>query len=190
MDRITEKKLQNRRFRGTEETIIITLLTIRDSISLERFLKIAKISRSTLYRHHKNLSEIAPDYEKYILKKCKNTMKRLMKNPNSRLKTLYYHILIFMSANRLIMRFILKYGKRDFFERIITAIKPKIINIGKVEEGEMFKIYAKEIAGLIEEWGRAGFNKNSITSTVDKIMFLTNTAHIRLSPLASFSQEV
>ena len=54
----------------------------------------------------------------------------------------------------------------------------------------MFKIYAKEIAGLIEEWGRTGFNKNSITSTVDKIMFLTNTAHIRLSPLASFSQEV
>ena len=189
MNRITDEKLKNKRFRQTEETIIITFFSVKESLSLSHFFHTAHISRSTLYRHHKNLSEVAPDYEAYILYKCKKIMHSLMNNPKCQLRTLYSRILILMSANRLVMRFLLKYGRRDFFERMIITIKPRIIATNKITDGEMFKIYTKEIAGLVEEWGRAGFNKNTIVSTVDKIMFLTNTAHIRLSPLKSFNQQ-
>lgn len=167
----------------------MAFFSTREILSLERLLRFAKISRSTLYRHHKNLSEIAPDYEKYILKKCQNTMRRLMIIKKSRLRTLYQRILIFLSANQLIMKFLLEYGEPDLVERIVTAIKPKILATGKVKDGEMFTLYAKEISGLIESWCRSGFEKEDLIPTLDKIMYLTETAFTRLSPLNTFNRK-
>ena len=160
----------------------------KDKLSLKRLLKYAKISRSTLYRHHKNLHEIAPDYEKYILKKCKNTMRKLMQSKGSHLKTLYQRILVFMAANQFIMKFLLQYGSPNLMERIVTALKPKIIATNKVADGEMFKIYVKEVSAIIEEWCKNGFKKEAIVPTTNKIMYLTDQAYIRLSPLKSFDK--
>lgn len=186
-DRVTDKKLKNRRYRSTETRILITLLMIKDSLSLERLIRMAKISRSTLSRHHKNLHEIAPDYRKYVLKKCQNITRSLLKNPNSELRTVYRRILVFMSANRLIMEFILEYGEQSVFEDIIYTIKPKILASSKITDEEMFMIYTKEVAGLIEEWGKQGYDKESIVSIINKILSLTETAHIRLNSLKSFN---
>lgn len=187
-DRITDKKLKNKRFQKTEEAIIMAFFLAKDKLSLKRLLYLAKISRSTLYRHHKNLTEIAPDYEKYILKKCKSYMKTLVKNNDSKLKTLYQRILVFMVANRSTIRFLLKYGNQNFTEKIVKALKPKILASGKVADGEMFKIYTKEVATIIEEWCKLGFKKDAIVPTTNKIMFLTDQAYIRLSPLNSFNK--
>ena len=84
------------------------------------------------------------------------------------------------------MQFLLEYGSRDFIEKIILAISPKIIATGKITEGEMLRIYVKEVAAVIEEWGRTGFDRDKIVTLTDKIMYLTNTARERLGPLASF----
>lgn len=187
-DRITDEKLKNKRFKKTEEAIIMAFFLAKDKLSLKRLLQLAKISRSTLYRHHKNLTEIVPDYEKYILKKCKNYMKPLIKKDESRLKTLYQRILIFMVANRFIIEFLLKNGSQNIIERIVKALKPMILASGKVTDGEMFKIYTKEVAAIIEEWCRLGFKKDDILPTTYKIMYLTDQAYIRLSPLKSFNK--
>ena len=112
-----------------------------------------------------------------------------MSSPDSELKTLFLRIIIFMSANRLEMELILKKGQKDFFERIVFALKPKIIFSEKVSDGEAFNIYAKEVAGIIEGWGRAGFSKKTISSTIDKILFLTDEAHSHLDPLVYFNRE-
>ena len=186
MDRITEKKLKNKRFKKTEEAIIIVLLSARELLSPERLIRLAHISRSTLYRHHKNVSAIAPNYEKYILRRCKNTMRRFMRIKNSRLSVLYRQILVFLSSNQLIMKFLFRYGDRSLTERIVIIIKPKILVTGKVKDGEMFTLYCKEVAGLIECWCQNGFNKTEIPATIDKITYLTNTAYLRLSPLSHF----
>ena len=160
----------------------------KDKLSLKRILYTAKISRSTLYRHHKNLAEIAPDYEKYIIKKCKNYMKPLMKDDDSQLKVLYQRILVFMVTNRLIIRFLLKYSNQNILEKIVRALKPKILASGKVADGEMFKIYSKEVAGIIEGWCKLGFKKDALVPTTNKIMYLTDQAYPRLSPLNSFNK--
>ena len=187
-DRITDKKLKNKRFQKTEEAIIMAFFLSKEKLSLKRLLYLAKISRSTLYRHHKNLTEIAPDYEKYILKKCKSYIKPLMKKDEPGLKNLYQRILVFMVANRLIIRFLLKYSNQNFLEKIVRALKPKILATGKVANGEMFNIYTKEIATIIEEWCKLGFKKDAIVPTTNKIMYLTDQAYIRLSPLNSFNK--
>ncbi len=160
----------------------------KDKLSLNRLLRLAKISRSTLYRHHKNLQEIAPDYEKYILKKCKKAMKPLMIDEELSIAAIYQRILVFMVANRFIMKFLLKYGSQNLFERIVFAIKPKVLATNKVADGEMYKIYAKEVSAIIEEWGRAGFKKTGIIPVTNKISYITDQANIRLSPLNAFNQ--
>ena len=158
----------------------------KDKLSLERLLRLAKISRSTLYRHHKNIHEIAPDYERYILRKCKNTMSYLMRTKKSSPKILFQRILVFISANQLIMNFLLEYGSSDLIERIVTALKPKLLASSKIPDGEIFTLYAKEVAGIIEIWCRNGFKREAIFLTLDKIMYLTSTAHNHFAPLAHF----
>ena len=164
----------------------MAFFSAKDKLSPERLLRLAKISRSTLYRHHKNIHEIAPDYEKYILRKCKNTMSYLMCTKKSYPKMLFQRILIFMSANQLIVKFLLEYGNSDLVERIVNALKPKILASSKITDGEMFALYTKEVAGIIELWCRSGFDKDAIFPTVDKIIYLTNTAYDHFAPLARF----
>lgn len=187
-DRITDKKLKNKRFRKNEEAIIMAFFLTKDKLSLKRLLYYAKISRSTLYRHHKNLNEVAPDYEKYILKKCKNYMKPFMKKEELGLKTLYQRILVFLVANQFVINYLLKYSNHDFIEKIIKVLKPIILASDKVDDGEVFKIYTKEVAVVIEEWCRLGFKKEDILPTANKIMYLTDQAYIRLSPLKYFNK--
>lgn len=185
-DRITEKKLKNKRFRNTEETIIATLLTTKELLSPSRLIKIAGISRSTLYRHHQNVHEIIPDYERYISRRFKTNYARLMKIGYIRLRFLYEQIFPLLLANQPIIKLILQHDNRSFTEQIIAILKPKILTVARISDGEAFRIYAKEVAALVEAWCNNGFKRTEINPTVDKIMYLTSTAHTRLSPLVQF----
>lgn len=187
MDRITEKKLKNKRFLSTEKTIIITTLSAKESLSLSRFISLSKISRSTFYRHHKNLQGIAPDYEALFLKRCRRAT-RPLHNSTSQLKSIFTRLLIFLLANRMYIELILKKGNHNFIEQILLILKPTILATSQIKDGEMFSIYAKEVAGLIEAWCEAGFSKKTLFTTVNKIIYLTTTANLRLSPLASFDK--
>lgn len=185
-DRITEKKLKNKRFRNTEETIIATLLTTKELLSPSRLIKIAGISRSTLYRHHQNVHKIIPDYERYISRRFKTNYARLMKIGYIRLRFLYEQIFPLLLANQPIIKLILQHDNHNFTEQIIAILKPKILTVARISDGEAFRIYAKEVAALVETWCNNGFKKTEINPTVDKIMYLTNSAHTRLSPLVQF----
>ena len=187
MDRITEEKLNNKRFRKTEEAIIMAFFLVKDYSSIERFIKVAKISRSTLYRHHRTISQIVPDYEKYILKKYKKVIRGLPKKTT--IKNLYQRTLIFIVANKKIAQFLHRFGNHNTLEKMIYCLKPKITSSGKITNDEMFKIYAKEVVGVIEQWEQGGFKMDETPSAVRKIMYLTNSARARLGPITSQKQQ-
>ncbi len=181
-ERITERKLRNKRFRRTEEAIILAFFTARELLSAERLIKLAGISRSTLYRHHHTIYEIAPDYERYILKKYKKFVQRFKGVKQVRLKQFYQKFLIFLRAHYKIIIFLLKYGSPNLIEKMLLTSKSKIPNLKKINN-EIFIIYTKEISGIIEDWLFKGADKNEILPTVHKIIYLTNSAKARLAPI-------
>ena len=182
-ERITDKKLKNKRFKKTEETIIMAFFTAREILSVDRLIKIAGISRSTLYRHHKTVYEIAPNYERYILKKYNRALKRVLKTKRIRLSCIYRKMLIFIRTHHQIIEFILKYGKPDLIEKMINTLRPKLIFTGKITNEAMFEIYCKEVSGVIVRWILDGSAKSEILSVVDKIIYLTDSAKLRLGPI-------
>lgn len=187
VDGLSDKKLHDKRFATTEKTIVMTYYRLKDTISLCRFVKMADISRATLYRHHSSLNAIIPDYERYLLRKSHNVLRRHPRNRRVSLRIVFERLLIFMVAHKTIIKLLNSHGRCSITEEILMVLKSKILATGKVKNDEMFFVYIKEISGLIEEWQSAGFKQKDINVTVNKIMFLTETAYIRLSPLASFN---
>ena len=186
-EKLTDKKLKNKRFRATEESIRIAYFLVKDTLSLDRLLRFAGISRSTLYRHHGSIGSIVPDYERYILRKIRRILKRILRARRTHLRTLYGRILAFMTAHKKIMEFLLAFDSRSLTEEIVLILKPKLLSTGKFSSEEILRIYTKEVSSIIEAWQKSGFRKDEITVTLDKIMYLTDTAYIRLAPLASFT---
>ena len=185
MDKITEKKLKNKRFRASETSIVTALLSAKDKLNLAQLIRIAHISRSTVHRHHGNIINIVPNYEKYLLRKCKATLGRLMKIENIHLEFLYERLMIFLSNNQQIVTLILKSGNSNFAEQLVSILKPKIISTTKLSDGEALTLHCKEIAGLIELWCRSGFDKSDVATIIDKIRYLTDAAYVHLGPLAT-----
>ena len=182
--RITEKKLKNKRFKRTEDAIIAAFFLSREVLSVDRLVKLAGISRSTLHRHHKNIYEIAPDYKQYILAKYRRMINRLLKTKRTKLSRIYYKILIFLIAYQRIIEFLLRSGDTGLIEDMVTYLSPKISSTHKITNSEILAIYNKEVSGVIEQWIAGGFQKDAISATVDKITYLTDTAKTRLAPIA------
>lgn len=160
---------------------------LKDKICLKGLVKTAGISRATLYRHHDNLYRIVPDYEEYMVREYKRVAMRSLRFKRISLRVLYEQLLKLMSNNVKVMEFLFEFDSHEFIEKMILVLKPKIISVSKVSNSEMLKIYVKEIAGVVEEWGMAGFESSKIDVTVEKMMFLTNTAYFRLSPIAGLA---
>ena len=179
----TPRQLRDKRFLTTESKIRLAFTLIKDAFSVSRLAKLAGVSRSTLNRHHGNIHNIIPDYEDYIIRKYGLVIRRLNKIERIHLRSLYERTFIFMISYRRIMVFLLEHGSRDFLERFLTTLEPKTLSAHKITNHEMFIIYSKEVAAIIEQWERAGFAKDEIPAALDKIMYLTNTAHHHLSPV-------
>ncbi len=184
MGRLTDKKLRNKKFRKNEEAILDALLIIGGIPSVKQLIRIAGISRATLYRHHRTVHEIIPDYEYYVLNKYRNTIRRSAKHKTLSARIIYERLLVFMATHQKIMK-LFRINQISLIEKLVFATKTKIISTRKVQEGEMFEIYAKEVVALIENWEKKGSKASEISLTVSKIIHLTNTAHIRLSPIVA-----
>ena len=186
MEGLTIQKLKNKKFRNSEEAILNAILATNGDLNIKRIIRVADISRATFYRHHGASRNIVPNYEKYILHKYKNTLRYLARNKTTGMKVVYECLLFFMLNNQKAMKLFLV-TKAPMTEKLIFVLESRIINTKKVQTGEMFEIYASEIAAIIEKWERDGFKEAGIGPTVAKIMFLTSTAHVRLGPLANIN---
>lgn len=185
--RFTDKKLKNKKFREIEHAIAVAYFSAKTKISICRLIKTAKISRSTFYRHHQTIYTIVPDYEDYILRQYKNIFRSLHKK--IKLKNLYERTVIFIYIHQEIMNFLFKYGQKNLIEEMFLILSPHILTSSQKINREILGIYIKEISAVLEKWQSDGYKKDEILKTVDKIMYLTDTASLRLSPIVEFDRE-
>ena len=181
--RITEEKLKDKRFRETEKAILIAFFSMKEKIDTNGLIKKAHISRSTFNRHHKNVYEIVPDYEMYIMRKFKLNMGKLINKEKVEIEKVYRRMLLFILKNRTILGILIKNEEKEIIEKMVEAVEPKIVRMKGDFRQEILKVHAKEIIGLIEIWGTRGFKREELERIYDKIMFLTDSIKIRLEPI-------
>lgn len=181
---ITDKRLNNRRFRKTEEAILKVFFEEDNYISLGKMADKVGIARSTIYRHHKTVREIVPDYQKYILRKYRYLMHKIKKG---RLKVMYERMLLFMLQNRQIFEVLLKNGERGVLKSMIVIMEPEIVKYARLPKnyGKVFLVYMNEVVGLIEAWALDGFDEKKMRGLLVDVNYLTDTLRARLKGLTS-----
>ncbi|MBR3180447.1 hypothetical protein IKF57_02910 [Candidatus Saccharibacteria bacterium] len=175
------KNMSNRRFRKTEDAIFAAYNSIKEP-SAHRIVSKVHISRSTFYRHHKNIHSITRDYEKYILEKYSATLRPFLAKNHTQLKTIILQMLIFIMAHKTIFHAFLKSEHAKILEKLTLHLEPKFAQSLRLPHRH-FGILAKEITGVIEEWGKTNFAESKLDSTLADIIFLVTTAKSRLKPL-------
>ena len=177
--------MQNKRYRRTEEAILEVLFKSKGLPSAGKLVKGARISRSTLYRHHKTVPGIIPDYERNILVRYAYAIRKLTRTGNTPLKTIYLRTLIFIMAHRRTFEIILKYDSGIVFEKMVFRLKSKIVVVCHLPKNSdrAIRIYAKEVAGILEEWSKTKFSETSLNQVLKDIMYLTETIRPRLSQI-------
>lgn len=182
---LTEKRMANKRFRKTEEAILRVFFEEDYYVQMGEMAEKAGVARSTIYSHHRAVREILPDYEKYVLRKYRRVVRRMMKNGNVRLKRIYLSMLFFMIQEKRIFEMLIKNHRRTLLEMMIGEIKMKVISYARLPKNseKIFRVYISEVVGLVEEWGREGFLEVEIEKLLSEIMYLTDTMRSRLAPL-------
>lgn len=182
---MVKMKTRNKRYQKNEEAILEVLMKSKGLPTAGVLVKKARISRSTLYRHHKTVPGIVPDYEKEILTEYESVVRKLIRRKNIQVRTICLRTLIFIMINRRIFKILLKYDDGVVIERMILKLKSKLKTSCCLPKNSdrMLRVYAKEVTGVIEEWGKHGFRKDEIDMTLNKIMYLTETMRQRLGPV-------
>ena len=178
-------KMKNKRYQKTEAAILEVLMKSKELPTTRVLIENARISRSTLYRHHKTVPGIVPDYEKEVLEQYEGVVRKLVRRKNTQVRTICLRTLIFIMTNRRIFMILLKYDGGIVIEKMILKLKSKLKTsccLPKNSE-KMLRVYAKEVAGVIEEWGRQRFIEDELETVLSKIMYLTESMRQRLGPV-------
>ena len=180
-----KKGMQNKRYRQTEDAILEVLLGAKEMPSVGELTKRAKISRSTLYRHHRAMPGIIPDYEKEVLKNYKRTVKKSLKQKNVELKNVYLQMLIFILKRKRVFEILFRYEGGRVVERMVIEIKEQIVRVCHLPKNydKMLRIYTKEVSGVVEEWAKDSFSEEKMGKTLSDIIYLTETMRARLGPV-------
>lgn len=180
---LTEKRMQDKRFRRTEDAILVAVIPAKEELSVAKIVKDASISRSTFYRHHRTVQSIVSDYETYIIKQFLKLINRW--NQNQRLSVYYEQTLLFINANKIIVGFLLEHGESKVIEKMVKVIEPMIIKIYRIPKNRelMLAVYRKEVLGIIEEWKKNDFESEAMKKVLGNIMYLTESLRGRLIQL-------
>ena len=178
-------KTKNKRYQKTEEVILEALMKSKEFPTTSMLIKKARIARSTLYRHHKTVLKILPDYERGVLIKYGNVVRRLIRRKNIQIRTICLRTLIFIMAEQELFKILLKYEGGIIIEKMILKLRSKLKAACHLppNSDKILRVYAKEVAGIIEEWSDSGFKEDKINETLNKILYLTETMKQRLGPL-------
>lgn len=185
--RLTEKKLEDYRFRKTEEAIFKAFFVegVDKNFGVGEMARMIGISRATFYRHHRALHQIAEDYERYILDKYFRLMEELRKKDDLGLRQKYYRMLVFILQNRGVFRMVIERKDLRVLEKMVYELKLEVEVATRLSYGSerIFRVYMGEILGLINDWGSGGFKEIEMVKLLNNIMYLTETVRKRLLPL-------
>lgn len=181
---LTKKRMADVRFRRTEQAILAAYCKLRDYPSAKRLARMAGVSRTTLYRHHKKIQAIPLDYEDYLYENYRCTIRKYLKHEVA-LRTLFLRTLVFIRHNDRVFQALSREYDSKIMEKIFDHLKSRIIcdwravnNINKA-----YKVYEKGVIGIIEEWEHHGFIMRELDLVLDDILYLTQSAHRDLSTL-------
>ncbi len=180
---LTEKKMKNKAFCKRERAIFLAYFKMRDYPNAKKLSKRAKISRQTFYNHHSSPQMIPYDYEKYLLDAFRRKIRRYLKDERYELKTIFARTLVFIHNNRETLIILFKDGRKNIVDEIMNYLKPRIIREWNYagDFDELYRIYAKEISGVIENWARKKFSNKELDKILNDIMYLTVTSVRRLN---------
>ncbi|MBQ3296945.1 hypothetical protein IJH01_02355 [Candidatus Saccharibacteria bacterium] len=178
--------MRDKRYRKTEEAILEVLLKAKKMPSTTELTKRARISRSTLYRHHRAIPGIIPDYEHDITIVFKQEVSSTLKRRrDATIESIYLKILFFVLRYKRVFKILFKYSGDRVVENMVLAVKDLIaINCHLPKNSDrLFKIYAKEVAGIVEDWNDNDFSEHEINRILKDIVYLTTTMKQRLAPI-------
>lgn len=184
--RFTEKKMENRRFRRTEEKILLTVYRGKELVSVSRLIRKLGISRATFFYHHKSEREIVSDYRDYVLRKFRRSMRRFLKGGEADTRSLMLRMLVFIMSNREIFLMFRRAGEKEVWEKMIGAIREPVLRLGGLPEeraGKIYRIYAGEMMAVLDGWGAERFSKGMMDETLGEMVYLTETIKMRLGVL-------
>lgn len=183
---ITEKRLKNRRFRKTEDAILRVFFEEDIYVGIKEMAAKAGVARSTFYHHHKTAREIIPDYRRYILRRYSRMISGAIRINGMKTRVIYTKTLIFIMQNQREFEVLLRSGNMDVMKEMIMGVEGWLVKQMRIPNGarKVFAVYASEVTELINEWCRRGFRKDEMNRVLDDIMYLTDTARIRLGPIA------
>ncbi|MBQ3348302.1 TetR family transcriptional regulator [Candidatus Saccharibacteria bacterium] len=182
---LTEKRMRDKRFKRTEEAILRVFFEEDNYISIEEIAKKVGVARSTFYHHHRAIREIIPDYERFLLRRYRRRVRRLLKKDNVRMKILYFEMLTFMARHREALGTLERDNRREVIAKMIQELAPKMDRLGSANDahGKIMRVYQSEVVEIVRMWGEEGFSNEKIEVVLKDIMYLTETARVRLKPL-------
>lgn len=94
-------------------------------------------------------------------------------------------MMLFVLKNKLVFGILFKYEGAKVVEQMILLSKTRIEQVCRLPKHseKVMKIYAKEVAGVFEMWGRLEFAEKEAERVFHEIMYLTNTIGVRLGEL-------
>ena len=182
----SKRGLQNKRYRQTEEAIIEVLLKARTMPNTGEIARRARISRSTLYRHHRAIPGIVPDYERGVLREYRRVVRRTLRQKEVNLRKIHLRMLVFVLAYKRVYGILFRYSGDRAVERMVTMVEGKIVTTCRLPKGSQkaVRIYAKEVAGIVEMWGEKGFKEDRMGQALNDIMKLTDGLKGRLGAIS------
>ena len=119
---LTEKRMNDRRFRRVEEAILKVVINEDYYIGVGEMAKKIGVARSTVYNHHRAVREIIPDYEKYLRSRYNRIINKILKRREMRIRDVMRHVLIFVLHNREVFMFLEKCGRRGIYGQMMTKM--------------------------------------------------------------------
>ena len=182
---ITERKLKNRRFFKTEQTIVQSFLERGESISMTEMARIVGVSRCTIYHHHHKISLIVLDYHRFVIRKFARAVKKLEDYEDTKTEAIIQRLLLFIVQNEMAFMVLAKGNDTQIYTEMMIRLEPAFARKLRLPKnsGEMFRVYAGEVAALLAEWAEQGFSESKMDELKEKIMYLTETMRVRLAGL-------
>lgn len=179
---ITEKRLNNRRFKKTEE-MILKVFFEGECDSISRLAKRAGIARTTVYLHHHRIAGIPADYQRYILYMYKKSLKKW--RDGETVEKIFEKTLVFIIRNKGYYSIALRSNNGAVYHKMVEALRPFIVKAVVLPKNSrrIYNVYAGEVVALLYEWGEKGFPEDKEKELLSNLLYVTKTFRSWLAPI-------
>lgn len=180
---------KDKRYRKTEDKINQTFQsTIHENpqticLRPANFIRRAKISPSTFYRHHKNLDAALLHYDKKIFKKYYRYFRSIQKfRPNLNFNITAF--LKFINENQEYFNIVFKRHNSEALFKMFKLLEEQICQEYNIPKNtpKTFKMLFFEVYNLLENWQKTNFDISEIDILKKDIFTLLCTASKRILP--------